>query len=162
MSRATLEVADIIRAAGDSFWDKQGSHLAWPHRKVLDAILRCRTATLGGHRDQCIRCGYQAISYNSCRNRSCPKCQGNARAKWLQARSASNRPRALWLARASLRAPTAGCWAPTIASPLRSSGAEAAARGTFTWCRWPRNKFPLRPSPSAISGSWPATAAPRK
>jgi len=92
MSRATLEVADIIRAAGDSFWDKQGSHLAWPHRKVLDAVLRCRTATLGGHRDQCVRCGHQAISYNSCRNRHCPKCQGNARAKWLQARSAELLP----------------------------------------------------------------------
>ncbi|MGA8087090.1 MAG: IS91 family transposase [Terracidiphilus sp.] len=87
MSHATLEVADIVRAAGDSFWEEYGSHLAWPHRKVLDAIVRCRTAALGGHRDQCVRCGHQAISYNSCRNRHCPKCQGNARAKWLQARS---------------------------------------------------------------------------
>ena len=51
MSRPTLEVADIIRAAGDSFWEKHGSHLAWPHRKVLDAIVRCRTAALGGHRE---------------------------------------------------------------------------------------------------------------
>jgi hypothetical protein len=87
MSHATLEVADIVRAAGDSFWEKYGSHLAWPHRKVLDAIVRCRTAALGGHRDKCVRCGHQAISYNSCRNRHCPKCQGNARSKWLQARS---------------------------------------------------------------------------
>jgi hypothetical protein len=87
MSRATLEVADIVRAEGDSFWEEYGSHLAWPHRKVLDAIVRCRTAALGGHRDKCARCGHQAISYNSCRNRHCPKCQGNARAKWLQARS---------------------------------------------------------------------------
>ena len=84
MSHATLEVADIVRAAGDSFWEEYGSHLAWPHRKVLDAIVRCRTAALGGHRDQCVRCGHQAISYNSCRNRHCPKCQGNARAKWLR------------------------------------------------------------------------------
>jgi len=87
MSRSTLEVADIIHTAGDNFWQKHGSHLAWPHRKVLDAIARCRTAALGGHRDQCAGCGYQAISYNSCRNRHCPKCQGNARAKWLEARS---------------------------------------------------------------------------
>jgi len=87
MSHATLEVADIVRAEGDSFWEEYGSHLAWPHRKVLDAIVRCRTAALGGHRDKCVRCGHQAISYNSCRNRHCPKCQGNARAKWLQARS---------------------------------------------------------------------------
>jgi Putative transposase/Transposase zinc-binding domain len=92
MSRATLEVADIIRAAGDSFWQKHGAHHAWPHRKVLDAIARCRTAALGGHRDQCVRCGHQAISYNSCRNRHCPKCQGNARAKWLQARLAELLP----------------------------------------------------------------------
>jgi hypothetical protein len=87
MSHATLEVADIVRAAGNSFWENYGSHLAWPHRKVLDAIVRCRTAALGGHRDKCVRCGHQAVSYNSCRNRHCPKCQGNARAKWLQARS---------------------------------------------------------------------------
>ena len=87
MSRPTLEVADIVRRTGNSFWEQQQSHLAWPHRKVLDAIVRCRTAALGGHLDQCVRCGHQAISFNSCRNRHCPKCQGNARAKWLTARS---------------------------------------------------------------------------
>jgi hypothetical protein len=92
MSRPTLEVADIVRAAGNSFWDKHGTHLAWPHRKVLDAIVRCRTAALGGHRDQCTSCGHQAISFNSCRNRHCSKCQGNARAKWLAARSAELLP----------------------------------------------------------------------
>jgi len=92
MSRPTLEVADIIRASGSSFWERQGSHLAWQHRKVMDAIVRCRTAALGGHRDQCLRCGHQAISYNSCRNRHCPKCQGNARSKWLAARSAELLP----------------------------------------------------------------------
>jgi hypothetical protein len=92
MSRPTLEVADIVRSAGNSFWEQQQSHLAWPHRKVLDAIVRCRTAALGGHRDQCVRCGHQAISFNSCRNRHCPKCQGNARAKWLAARSAELLP----------------------------------------------------------------------
>jgi len=62
MSRATLEVADIIRAAGDTFWEKHGCHLAWPHRKVLDSIARCRTAALGGHRDQCVRCGHHRAS----------------------------------------------------------------------------------------------------
>jgi hypothetical protein len=92
MSRPTLEVADIVRRTGNSFWERQQSHLAWPHRKVLDAIVRCRTAALGGHRDQCVRCGHQAISFNSCRNRHCPKCQGNARAKWLAARSAELLP----------------------------------------------------------------------
>jgi hypothetical protein len=92
MNRPTLEVADIVRRTGNSFWEQQQSHLAWPHRKVLDAIVRCRTAALGGHRDQCVRCGNQAISFNSCRNRHCPKCQGNARAKWLAARSAELLP----------------------------------------------------------------------
>ena len=92
MSRPTLEVADIVRRTGNSFWERQQSHLAWPHRKVLDAIVRCRTAALGGHLDKCVRCGHQAISFNSCRNRHCPKCQGNARAKWLAARSAELLP----------------------------------------------------------------------
>src|ERR1700730_6488553 len=86
MSRPTLAVADIVRAAGNSFWEQQQSHLAWPYRKALDAIVRCRTAALGGHRDQCVRCGHQAISYNSCRNRHCPRCQGNARSRWLAER----------------------------------------------------------------------------
>jgi Putative transposase/Transposase zinc-binding domain len=87
MSRPTLEVADIVRAAGNRFWEKHKSHFAWVHRKVLDAIVRCRTAALGGHRDKCIRCGHLTASYNSCRNRHCPKCQGNVRAKWLAARA---------------------------------------------------------------------------
>lgn len=63
-----------------------GKCLTWPQVKVLKAIERCRTAALGGHRDQCDRCGHQTISYNSCRNRHCPKCQTNARDKWLAAR----------------------------------------------------------------------------
>src|ERR1700723_2937176 len=92
MNRPILEVADIVRAAGNSFWERYGSRLAWPHRKVLDAIVRCRTKALGGHLDQCVRCGHQAISFNSCRNRHCPKCQGNARARWLAARSAELLP----------------------------------------------------------------------
>ncbi len=92
MSRPTLEVADIVRAAGNRFWEGHKSHFAWVHRKVLDAIVRCRTAALGGHRDKCVRCGHLTASYNSCRNRHCPKCQGNVRAKWLAARSAELLP----------------------------------------------------------------------
>jgi hypothetical protein len=87
MNRPPFEVADIIRAASKSFIEKNRSWLTGLHRKVLSAIERCRTAALGGHRDQCTRCGYQtAISYNSCRNRHCPKCQTHARNKWLAAR----------------------------------------------------------------------------
>lgn len=87
MKRPPLEVADIIRAAGKDFIEKQRSWLTGLHRKVLSAIERCRTAALGGHRDRCSRCGHiVAISYNSCRNRHCPKCLNNARKKWLSAR----------------------------------------------------------------------------
>lgn len=87
MSRPTLEVADIIRAAGNSFIERNRHHLAWPQLKVLQAIRDCRTAALGGHLDRCSRCGHQAISYNSCRNRHCPKCQTSAREQWLAKRS---------------------------------------------------------------------------
>src|ERR1700676_4651072 len=86
MSAPPLEVADIIRAAGTAFYERSSQWLTWLHIKVLTAILCCRTAALGGHVDQCSRCGYQAISYNSCRNRHCPKCQANARDRWLDAR----------------------------------------------------------------------------
>jgi len=67
MKRPPIEVADIIRAVGKSFIDKNRSWLNGLHRKVLSAIERCRTAARGGHRDRCLRCGYTAaISYNSC------------------------------------------------------------------------------------------------
>jgi hypothetical protein len=86
MNPPPLEVADIIRYAGESFLERSRKWIRWQHQKVLLAITRCRTAALGGHRDQCSDCGHTAISYNSCRNRHCPKCQGNARLRWLQAR----------------------------------------------------------------------------
>jgi hypothetical protein len=87
MIRPTLEVADIIRAQGERFIERSRSWLTWTQRKVLHAIARCRTAALGGHRDRCVRCGHRAISYNSCRNRHCPKCQTGARNRWLAERS---------------------------------------------------------------------------
>ena len=83
MTRPPFEVADVIRIAGGRFRERSSAALTWPQCKVLDAIARCRTAALGGHRDQCSSCGHQAISYNSCRNRHCPKCQTNARDRWL-------------------------------------------------------------------------------
>jgi Putative transposase/Transposase zinc-binding domain len=86
MTRPPLEVADIVRAQGNRFIENNSRWIHWTHRKVLQAIARCRTASLGGHRDQCSRCGYRAISYNSCRNRHCPKCQNGARDKWVAAR----------------------------------------------------------------------------
>ena len=86
MTRPPFEVADVIRKAGTRFIEHYRESLSWAQLKVLTAIARCRTAALGGHRDQCARCGYEAISYCSCRNRHCPKCQTNAREKWLRAR----------------------------------------------------------------------------
>ena len=86
MSRPPLEVADLIRTAGSTFLERNRQWLGWQQRKVLLAISRCRTAALGGHLDQCTRCGHRAISYNSCRNRHCPKCQIAARDRWIAAR----------------------------------------------------------------------------
>jgi hypothetical protein len=86
MNQPPLEVADIVRSRGDSFLEQNHRWIGWQHRKVLEAIVRCRTAVLGGHRDGCSDCGLVAISYNSCGNRHCPKCQGNARLRWLAAR----------------------------------------------------------------------------
>jgi hypothetical protein len=86
MTRPTLEVADILRAHGDRFLDRYRSSFDFQQLKAFRAIQRCRTAALGGHRDACPSCGYQAISYNSCRNRHCPKCQAQARQRWLTAR----------------------------------------------------------------------------
>jgi hypothetical protein len=87
MSRPPLEVADLIRTAGTAFIERNRAWIRWSHIKVLLAIARCRTAALGGHIDECVRCGHRAaISYNSCRNRHCPKCQTGARERWIQAR----------------------------------------------------------------------------
>ena len=86
MSRPPLEVADLVRLAGPTLLQRSGRWLSGQHLKVLAAIQRCRTAALGGHLDECSRCGRRVISYNSCRNRHCPKCQANARHHWIQAR----------------------------------------------------------------------------
>jgi hypothetical protein len=85
MSRPAVEVADLLREQGDHFIG-QNSWLNYQQLTVLRAITRCRTAALGGHLDQCVKCGHQAISYNSCRNRHCPKCQSQARQRWIEAR----------------------------------------------------------------------------
>jgi len=87
MSRPPFEVADLVRTAGSAFIERNRAWIRWTHIKVLLAIARCRTAALGGHIDECTRCGHRAtISYNSCRNRHCPKCQTGARERWIQAR----------------------------------------------------------------------------
>ena len=86
MSQPVVEVADILRAQGSRFLSKYQSSFGYQKLKVFRAIQNCRTAALGGHLDACSECGQQAISYNSCRNRHCPKCQAQARQRWLAAR----------------------------------------------------------------------------
>src|SRR5271154_6751911 len=86
MDRPPLEVADLVRAAGQAFIERSRKWISWKHIKVLLAIVRCRTAVLGGHLDECTRCGHRVTSFNSCRNRHCPKCQTGARERWLEKR----------------------------------------------------------------------------
>ena len=90
--RPALEVADIFRRHGDAFRAAQGGRLLPDQRRVMAAIEACRTATLGGHIEQCDDCGLVRIAYNSCRDRHCPKCQGLARAQWLADRQADLLP----------------------------------------------------------------------
>jgi hypothetical protein len=90
MTRPRLEVAEIVRRHGDEYLRAHGATAA--QRKVLRAVQNCRTAALGGHVEACDRCGQQRIAYNSCRNRHCPKCQGPATARWLEARAAELLP----------------------------------------------------------------------
>jgi hypothetical protein len=90
--RPALEVADIFRRHGDAFRAAQGDRLSHAQRRVMAAVEACRTATLGGHVEQCDDCGMVRIAYNSCRNRHCPKCQGLARAQWLADRQSDLLP----------------------------------------------------------------------
>ena len=87
-----LEVADVFRHHGDAYRRARAEHLGRIERRVMSAILACRTAALGGHVEACEDCGATRIAYNSCRNRHCPKCQGLARARWLAARQAELLP----------------------------------------------------------------------
>jgi Putative transposase/Transposase zinc-binding domain len=80
------EVAEVFRRYGDGYRQQHGGSLSTAQRRVMAAIVRCRTAALGGHVEQCDACGHQRIAYNSRRNRHCPKCQSLARARWLEER----------------------------------------------------------------------------
>jgi hypothetical protein len=90
MPRPALELADIFRQHGAAYRDNHA--LPRPQRRVMRAIETCRTAALGGHVDRCSRCNHTRISYNSCRNRHCPKCQNTDRARWLQQRQSELLP----------------------------------------------------------------------
>ncbi|HEY6355662.1 MAG TPA: IS91 family transposase [Burkholderiaceae bacterium] len=90
--RPALEVADIFRAHGPAWRDAQRAHLSLAQLKVMSAIAQCRTAALGGHVLRCDGCVVEQVSYNSCRNRHCPKCQSGAAKRWLDARQADLLP----------------------------------------------------------------------
>jgi hypothetical protein len=90
--RASIEVADIVRAEGAGYRVAQAGHLSLVQLKVMSAIESCRTAALGGHVDGCDDCGYIRVAYNSCRNRHCPRCQGAAARAWLAEREADLLP----------------------------------------------------------------------
>jgi Zn finger protein HypA/HybF involved in hydrogenase expression len=92
MGRAALEVAEIFRAHGPTWRRTQRAHLSLGQLKVMSAIEQCRSAALGGHVLRCDACEHTQIAYNSCRNRHCPKCQGNAARRWLEAREADLLP----------------------------------------------------------------------
>jgi putative transposase/transposase-like zinc-binding protein len=92
VGRPTLEVADIFRRFGPAWRDARRGHLSLPQLKVMSAIEQCRSAALGGHVLRCESCDHQEISYNSCRNRHCPKCQAKAAQRWLEARQADLLP----------------------------------------------------------------------
>ena len=81
--RPAIEIADILRRHGDIYRRVHAGHLGRVERRVMSAIVACRTEALGGHMEACDDCGTTRIAYNSCRNRHCPKCQGRARAAWL-------------------------------------------------------------------------------
>ncbi len=88
MQRSSLEVADIIRALTDPVTAQvPGLSASAAQRRVLRALLACRTARLGAHVQQCDKCEHRSVAYNSCRNRHCPKCQAASRARWFKARS---------------------------------------------------------------------------
>jgi hypothetical protein len=90
--RGGPEVADVFRRYGAVYRDAHAGHLSLDQRKVMGAIEACRSPALGGHVEQCGDCGHARVSYNSCRNRHCPKCQGLARAEWLADRQADLLP----------------------------------------------------------------------
>src|SRR6266478_2164980 len=92
MKAPALELGDIFRLHGPAYLTTFGDSLSHEQKQALRALAVCRTAALGGHVDQCDRCGYRKISYCSCRNRHCPKCHGRARARWLEQRAAELLP----------------------------------------------------------------------
>src|SRR3954454_11811497 len=92
MTPPRLEVADVIRRHGDAFLDRYGGALGPEQRRALSDVAACRTAALGGHVEECDRCGHRQVAYNPCRNRHCPRCQAAEAARWVEDRAAELLP----------------------------------------------------------------------
>lgn len=90
--RPRWEVADILRLFGESY--AQTHSVSPAQQRIIDDLIACRTARLGGHLDFCEQCGFERPAYNSCRNRHCPKCQTVTKTKWVEARRAELLPTA--------------------------------------------------------------------
>ena len=84
--RRSLEVADVFKVYGAAYREANGAKMPLKHLRAMRAVEICRTSELGGHIDECDQCGHLRISYNSCRNRHCPKCQCLDKERWLEAR----------------------------------------------------------------------------
>jgi hypothetical protein len=91
-TRSRLELADVLRRHAEDYIGRHDGHLGRVERRVMSAIMACRTVALGGHVETCTVCRASRIAYNSCRNRHCPKCQGPARTRWLAARKSELLP----------------------------------------------------------------------
>jgi hypothetical protein len=90
--KAELEVADVFRTYGSTYREQFGSRMPLQHKKAMRSIEICRTSVLVGHVDRCEACGVKRISYNSCRNRHCPKCQFLKTERWIEDRKADLLP----------------------------------------------------------------------
>ena len=134
VGRAALEVADIFRIHGPAWRQVQHGHLSLAQLKVMSAIEQCRTAALGGHVLHCDECGADQLSYNSCRNRHCPRCQASAAQRWLEARQADLLPVEYYHVVFTLPAPIADIGWARLVEPTPCAAAtstEASRSGLF-------------------------------
>jgi hypothetical protein len=129
--RPALEIADIFRDHGPTWRRANADHVSLGQLKVMSAIENCRTAALGGHVARCEKCAHSQISYNSCRNRHCPKCQGAAAKDWLASREADLLPVPYYHVVFTLPAPIGGIAyhnKAVVYDLLFKASAEALAR----------------------------------
>ena len=92
MASGTPELADIFRTHGAPFLARYGERVTAQQYRVMQQIMACRTPDMGGHVRECTHCGHSEVTYNSCRNRHCPKCQASACARWMASRAAELLP----------------------------------------------------------------------